>query len=121
DVFLQRYCEITAGVPEVRHFDHPVFLRLFVEAVTPVEIKSRWADLDSDLRSFLIEKFSLLRSLDLYYSLDHEGPAIFQSAGDHSIRFTLLSRSIDQRFEDARQSYSQQLAAAGFDDLLNQF
>ncbi|MEM8997194.1 MAG: hypothetical protein AAGF23_20590 [Acidobacteriota bacterium] len=105
--WLGRYVEVVDG-SGVRHFSQPVFLRLFVESVTPPALVNAWPDLDSALRRFLLEDLGRLRrdeSPDLFFALESGGATLHVRAGDREETFELRSRSVGQRYDDMRNSY----------------
>ncbi|MEM1178082.1 MAG: hypothetical protein AAGM22_07055 [Acidobacteriota bacterium] len=105
--WLRRYVELVDGT-DVRHFENPVFLRLFVESLTPPSLVNAWPDLDAELREFLLEDLSRLRrdeSPDLYFALDSGGVTLHVQIADREEKFELRSNSVDQLFDDLSQAY----------------
>ncbi|MEO1088789.1 MAG: hypothetical protein AAFY88_31550, partial [Acidobacteriota bacterium] len=105
--WLGRYVEVVEG-SGIRHFSHPVFLRLFVESVTPPALVNAWPDLHSELRQFLLEDLGRLRrdeSPDFFFALESGGATLHVHIGGREETFELRSGSVDQRFDDLRKAY----------------
>ncbi|MEO1365802.1 MAG: hypothetical protein AAFX50_01410 [Acidobacteriota bacterium] len=105
--WLERYVEVVDG-SGIRHFSQPIFLRLFVESVTPPALVNAWPDLDSKLRQFLLEDLGRLRrreSPELFFALEAGGATLHVVVGDREETFELRSRSVGQRWDDMRKAY----------------
>lgn len=105
---LERYLRLTEGA-DVHHFADPIFLRLFVESMTPAALAAVWKELDRRLRDFLLRSLGTLDSAgspDLFFAIEEEGATLHvEAAGRHEL-FELRSDTVGDRFEDLHTAYT---------------
>ena len=109
--YLERYLRLNEFAGEfdsVQHFKDPIFLRLFVESMTPAALVDLWPTLDIKARTFLLSSLGALEhtdSPDLFLAIEEEGATLhIEAAGRHET-FELRSDSIDARFDDLHAAY----------------
>ena len=105
--YLERYLRLSqfAGV---QHFQDPIFLRLFIESMTPAALVDLWPTLDVKARAFLLSSLGTLEntdSPDLFFAIEEGGATLHVEAAGHHETFELRSDSINDRFDDLHVAY----------------